>query len=185
MAAYIDNALLYEHMVQYIGKYREWEAAGSIGQRPRIDEHIGMCIYKIATRLATRYNFARYSYRDEMIGDGIENCVLYIHNFNPDKYKNPFAYFTQIIYFAFLRRITKEEVQTYVKHVNFHDTITQSMIDGDPDEVGEYHTVLYSELEADSKINDLIRKFERLKEDKKKPLKKGAIDMFIGDDDGS
>ena len=51
-----------------------------------------------------------------MIGDAIENCILYAHNFNPEKSKNPFSYFTQIIYFAFLRRIEKEKKQLYIKY---------------------------------------------------------------------
>ena len=70
---------------------------------------------KIATRLSHKPNFINYSFRDEMICDGIENCMQYIDNFNPEKSNNPFAYFTQIIYFAFLRRIDKEKKQPYIK----------------------------------------------------------------------
>ncbi len=51
-----------------------------------------------------------------MISDGIENCVQYIHNFNPEKSQNPFAYFTQIIHYAFLRRIQKEKKQLEIKN---------------------------------------------------------------------
>jgi hypothetical protein len=54
-------------------------------------------------------------FRDEMISDGIENCLQYIHNFDPEKSSNPFAYFTQVIYFAFLRRIAKEKKQLEIK----------------------------------------------------------------------
>ena len=54
-------------------------------------------------------------FRDDMISDGIENCVQYIHNFDPAKSKNPFAYFTQIIHYAFLRRIQKEKKQLDIK----------------------------------------------------------------------
>ena len=83
---------------------------------PQMSNYIGECIYKIATRLSTRPNFINYTYRDEMISDGIENCLQYVKNFNPEKSKNPFAYFTQIIYYAFLRRIQKEKKQTHVKN---------------------------------------------------------------------
>ena len=69
----------------------------------------------IAQRLATRPNFSGYMYKEEMISDGIENCLQYIHNFNPEKSQNPFAYFTQIIWYAFLRRISKEKKQMYIK----------------------------------------------------------------------
>ena len=64
---------------------------------------------KIANGLSYRPNFINYTYRQEMISDGIENCLQYIHNFDPEKSKNPFAYFTQIIYYAFIRRIQKEK----------------------------------------------------------------------------
>ena len=84
-------------------------------EKPRITEYIGECIYKIATRLSTKPNFINYSYRDEMICDGIENCLQYINNFNPEKSQNAFAYVTQIIYFAFLRRIHKEKKQAAIK----------------------------------------------------------------------
>ena len=82
---------------------------------PRVSEYIGECIYKIATRLSTKPNFINYSYRDEMICDGIENCLQYINNFNPEKSQNAFAYITQIIYYAFLRRIQKEKKQSAIK----------------------------------------------------------------------
>ena len=82
---------------------------------PPIPEYIGECFYKIATHLSYRPNFINYTYREEMIGDGIENCVQYIHNFDPNKSNNPFAYFTQIIYYAFLRRIQKEKKQLEIK----------------------------------------------------------------------
>ena len=84
-------------------------------QKPRVSEYIGECIYKIATRLSTKPNFINYSYRDEMICDGIENCLQYIENFNEEKSQNAFAYVTQIIYFAFLRRIHKEKKQAAIK----------------------------------------------------------------------
>ncbi len=84
-------------------------------EKPRVSEYIGECIYKIATRLSTKPNFINYSYRDEMICDGIENTLQYINNFNGEKSQNAFAYVTQIIYFAFLRRIHKEKKQAAIK----------------------------------------------------------------------
>ena len=82
---------------------------------PPVTNYIGECFLKIATHLSYRPNFINYTYRDEMISDGIENCLQYVKNFNPEKSSNPFAYFTQIIYYAFLRRIQKEKKQTHVK----------------------------------------------------------------------
>ena len=82
---------------------KRWEG------KPPITNYLGECFLKIATHLSYKPNFVNYMFRDDMISDGIENCVQYIHNFDPEKSKNPFAYFTQIIHYAFLRRIQKGE----------------------------------------------------------------------------
>ena len=111
---YVDNKRLYAEMVEYLNAVKESEESGD--DKPRIPEYIGECLLKISTRLSTKPNFINYTYRDEMISDGIENCVNYIGNFNPEKSTNPFAYFTQIIYYAFLRRIQREKKQLYIKH---------------------------------------------------------------------
>ena len=95
-------------------------------ERPRVPNYIGECIMKIAQHLSYKPNFINYTYKDEMISDGIENCLLYIDNFNPEKSSNPFAYFTQIIYYAFIRRIQKEKKQTYVKYKSLEN---QELID--------------------------------------------------------
>ena len=83
--------------------------------KPRISNYLGECFLKIATHLSYKPNFVNYMFRDDMISDGIENCVQYIHNFDPEKSRNPFAYFTQIIHYAFLRRIQKEKKQLDIK----------------------------------------------------------------------
>jgi hypothetical protein len=83
--------------------------------RPRIPHYIGECFLKIATHLSYKPNFVNYTFREDMISDGVENCVQYIDNFDPEKSQNPFAYFTQIIYYAFLRRIQKEKKQFEIK----------------------------------------------------------------------
>ena len=92
----------------------EAEEAGE--EKPPVTNYIGECFLKIANGLSYRPNFINYTYRSEMVSDGIENCLQYIHNFDPDKSNNPFAYFTQIIYYAFLRRIQKEKKQAHVKN---------------------------------------------------------------------
>lgn len=83
--------------------------------KPQITNYLGECFLKIATHLSYKPNFVNYMFRDDMISDGIENCIQYIHNFDPEKSKNPFAYFTQIIHYAFLRRIQKEKKQLEIK----------------------------------------------------------------------
>ena len=84
--------------------------------KPSVPDYIGECFLKIANHLSYRPNFINYTYRDDMISDGIENCLQYLDNFNPRKSTNPFAYFTQIIYYAFVRRIQKEKKQVTIKH---------------------------------------------------------------------
>ena len=84
--------------------------------KPIISRYIGECFLKIATHLSYKPNFVNYMFREDMVSDGIENCVQYINNFNPTKSTNPFAYFTQIVYFAFLRRIAKEKKQLEIKN---------------------------------------------------------------------
>jgi len=84
--------------------------------KPQITNYLGECFLKIATHLSFKPNFVNYMFKDDMICDGIENCVQYIHNFDPAKSQNPFAYFTQIIHYAFLRRIQKEKKQLEIKN---------------------------------------------------------------------
>ena len=107
---YVDNKKFLQAMIDW----REtWPDEENI---PPVTNYIGECFLKIATHLSYRPNFINYTYRDEMISDGIENCLQYVKNFNPEKSKNPFAYFTQIIYYAFLRRIAKEKKQSHIKN---------------------------------------------------------------------
>jgi len=99
-------------------KYREDVEIAKIkgNPKPQIPRYIGECFLKIANHLSFKPNFVNYMFKDDMICDGIENCVQYIHNFNPEKSQNPFAYFTQIIHYAFLRRIQKEKKQLEIKN---------------------------------------------------------------------
>ena len=110
---YVNNKEFLEAIVAYKGRVRRAEESGS--DRPRVPNYIGSCFLKIATHLSYKPNFVNYMFREDMICDGIENCLQYIDNFNPEKSSNPFAYFTQIIYYAFLRRIQKEKRQLEIK----------------------------------------------------------------------
>jgi hypothetical protein len=111
---YVDNAEFYDALCEW--KARVVEADESGEDRPPVTDYIGTCFVKMAEGLARKACFANYDFRDEMIGDAIENAVLYAHNFSPTKSRNPFAYFTQMMYYAFLRRIQKEKKQMYVKY---------------------------------------------------------------------
>ena len=111
---YVDNAEFYEALCKW--KSEVVEADEKEEERPPVTDYIGKCFMKIAEGLARKSCFINYEYKEEMVGDAIENCILYAHNFDPDKSKNPFAYFTQMIYYAFLRRIQKEKKQMFVKY---------------------------------------------------------------------
>ena len=111
---YIDNKEFHQAMIEWKELCKEAEEAGE--EKPPVTNYIGECFLKIANGLSYRPNFINYTYRSVMVSDGIENCLQYIHNFDPDKSKNPFAYFTQIIYYAFLRRIQKEKKQQHIKN---------------------------------------------------------------------
>ena len=111
---YVNNKELLEALIVYRGKVAH--AKENDLPKPRITNYLGECFLKIATHLSYKPNFVNYMFRDDMISDGIENCVQYIHNFDPEKSRNPFAYFTQIIHYAFLRRIQKEKKELDIKN---------------------------------------------------------------------
>ena len=112
--------------------------------KPQIPRYIGECFLKIANHLSYKPNFVNYMFKDDMICDGIENCVRYIHNFNPEKSKNPFAYFTQIIYYAFLRRIQQEKKQLEIKNKILEKTNFDEVFDSndlDSTNYSEYNSI--------------------------------------------
>lgn len=111
---YIDNKKFYQEMLDWKKQVKEARETGD--PLPPVTEYIGHCFLEIAENLSKKPNFMNYAFKDEMIGDGIENCLMYCENFDPDKSNNPFSYFTQIIYFAFIRRIQKEKKQNYIKY---------------------------------------------------------------------
>ncbi len=111
---YVNNKEFLHAMIEWRERVDEAENSGKTP--PQVTNYIGECFLKIANHLSYKPNFINYTYREEMICDGIENCLQYIKNFNPEKSNNPFAYFTQIIYYAFLRRINKEKKQSHVKN---------------------------------------------------------------------
>jgi len=110
---YVNNKEFLYAIVAYKQDIRDAEAAGN--PKPVIPRYLGECFMKIARHLSYKPNFVNYMFKEDMISDGIENCVQYINNFNPEKSSNPFAYFTQIIHYAFLRRIQKEKKQLEIR----------------------------------------------------------------------
>ncbi|BCU98036.1 MAG: hypothetical protein CM15mV20_1210 [uncultured marine virus] len=138
---YVNNKEFLEALINYRAKCQRAEEAGEA--RPVIPRYIGECFLKIANHLSYKPNFVNYMFREDMISDGIENCVQYIKNFNPEKSSNPFAYFTQIIHYAFLRRIQKEKRQMdirgkLIERSGFEEVMTG---DGDLSNSSDYNSI--------------------------------------------
>ncbi len=181
---YVDNEKLYLAMKDFIEKYNKAVAEGT--QLPQPSNYIGKSVTDIAEGWARSPKFNRYTFKQEMIEDGIENVFKYIHNFDPVKYSNPHAYFSQIIYFAFLRRIKLEQKDQYIKAKLLIDS---SIFNG------------FSELSHDDMVHindvypmindpDFIERYQKLKnifepdDDKAKedkPKKKKGIEAFLED----
>lgn len=119
---YVNKDDLLSALIQYKKQCKESEDSGEA--LPRVPDYIGMCIYQISNRIASRPNFSGYSFKEDMIQDGIENCLLYIRNFDAEKSSNPFGYFSRIIWYAFLRKIQKEKKQMYVRFKSSQELIS-------------------------------------------------------------
>ena len=179
---YVDN----EKFLVVMSDYREehLQAKDNDTELPIIPDYAGECFLKIAERLSHRPNFINYAFREEMVSDGIENCVMYASNFNPEKSKNPFAYFTQIIYFAFLRRIEKEKKQLYIKYKTMDEF---SMLEDHSDmgdmDAGEKASITSgaSTMTVDKRktIYDFIHAFEEKKRKKKKVKTEPKKDTIV------
>lgn len=168
---YVNNELFLKEMVAYRRALRKAKLEGN--PKPRLPEYVGECFMKIAEKRSHEFNFLSYTFRDEMILDAIENCVQYAHNFNPRKSKNPFAYFSQIVYYAFIRRIQREKKHLYVK---YKSTELNGVLDNyDQMESEDGMTRQYEQYDN---ISEFIKNFENAKERKKAKLKKG-LEKFI------
>jgi hypothetical protein len=169
---YVNNADFMAALTQY--KELSKQAKEGKLPSPPIPNYIGECFMKIAEGLSHKPNFINYSYRDEMISDGIENCLMYFDNFDPNKSNNPFAYFTQIIYYAFLRRIQKEKKQTYVKY-----KATEQMGILDEFEMLELEDGGMRHFQLYDNIAEFIETYEEAKKNKKVVKKPKGLESFV------
>ena len=168
---YVNNAEFLEGMKAYKKRCRDAKKAGK--PPPPVDNYLGSCFLKIANHLSYRPNFINYTFRDDMISDGIENCLQYLDNFNPAKSKNPFAYFTQIIFYAFVRRIQKEKKQVTIKHKLIMDNNLDDMVLQPGDQGGDYTNQFKEFLQKN------IRVEETPKKEKKPRKKKTTVSKFF------
>jgi len=174
---YVNNADFLKALIQYKKECRKAKRDGTI--KPKIPNYVGKCLMLIAENLSHKPNFISYSFRDEMIADGVENCIMYFDNFDPKKSKNPFAYFTQIIYFAFLRRIHKEKKQLYVKYKSTEQIgVLDEYEQFELEETGG----ATKQFEMYDNISEFIQNYEQSKLNKKKKTKK-SLELLIDDEE--
>lgn len=181
-AHYVDNKKLFTEMVKYLNVLNEAkEKTSNKKEWPRVPPYIGEAIFLIASKLSTRPNFIAYSFRDEMISDGVENCLMYLHNFNPDKTNNPFAYFTQIIYYAFIRRIQKEQKQQAIKHkALINSSILNELANMPEGDKALFNTMINPEFIQ--KSSEMVEKFEKTKVGSRAKQKPKGVEKFIEPD---
>lgn len=163
---YINNPDMYDALVAYKELIKTKPDA-------QISNYLGECFMKINEKLATKGNFSGYTYKDQMIADGIENCLIAVLSFNPEKGFNPFAYFTQISWFAFLRRIEKEQKETYIKHKNMQHVVL----------FGEYNNQYIGDDLLDSDLsNKVIKDYEDRMERKKNKKPANTVISTVDND---
>jgi len=175
---YVNNKEFLAAMVEYTKNVNK--AKRKKEPKPPVTDYIGSCFLKIANHLSYRPNFINYTFRDDMISDGIENCLQYLDNFNPKKSNNPFAYFTQIIYYAFIRRIQKEKKQVTIKN----RLITESNYDDmtlQPGEDREFKNQFTEFLKKNMSVDEQQKIADDLAKKKKKRKKKikSSLDYFM------
>jgi hypothetical protein len=169
---YINNKTLYTSMIEHRTKLKE--ALDNNKLKPQVSNYIGQSILLICNNLAKKPNFSGYTYKQEMISDGIIDCIAAVDNFDPNRTNNPFAYFTQIAWNAFIRRIHKEKKQTYIKHKNFENGFLMNELWTDSDNM---------HLKSNDYSDDLIRNFENKLTKIKKPSKLSGIEKFSESND--
>lgn len=171
---YIDNKKFYDALVEYRKKVDDAASKGL--QQPQVPNYIGDCFIKIATHLSYKSNFINYTFKDDMISDGIENCLTAVAKFDPSKSSNPFAYYTQIVYFAFIRRIQKEKKQQATKYkiienLDIDNIITQEHDSGEySNQFIDYLKKQLDQIDVDKRIVQMPKKNRLAEEDVKNPL---------------
>jgi hypothetical protein len=171
---YVNNQDFLDALIKY--KQDVATALNENMPEPPIPNYIGECFMKIAEGLSHRPNFINYPHREDMIGDGIENCIMYFRNFNPERSKNAFAYFTQIIWYAFLRKIGKEKKQLYIRY-----KATQQFGILDEFEMMEFDDGTTKQFEMYENLSEFIENYEDKQKEKKVKVKeeKKGIDFFV------
>jgi hypothetical protein len=183
---YVNNKQFSQSVVDYVTSVNE--AREKLEDEPIITEYIGTCFLKIAEGLSHKPNFVGYTYREEMVMDAVENCIKAIMNYDVKKatrtgLPNAFAYFTQITYYAFLRRIAKEKKQQEIKekYIDFAGADAFMDIGDHPDPSGIVDRVRYKSQQIRDRDNKVKEFGKELKQRKKRSKKKvvGGLEKFL------
>ena len=174
-AHYVNNKEFSQAVVDYVNSVNEARDKGE--EEPVITAYIGSCFMKISEGLSHKPNFYSYTYREEMVMDAVENCIKAIMNYNVEKatrsgLPNAFAYFTQISYYAFLRRIAKEKKQQDIKDRYIAHAGVEAFADFDNHSGSESIINNVRNKNTLKESSDVIRKkqIEKTKRDKTGPL---------------
>lgn len=145
MADYVDNKKLSKELGDWGRHVRSQIKAG--GKPDPITDYVAECIYLICNNMGYKHSFINYTYKEEMIGDAIENCVRYIKNFDNEKNNNAFGYISKIAYWAFVRRIKKENKRhidhlVYIRTTFAEDDIRNALDADNPNDIKGYSTYI-------------------------------------------
>jgi len=175
---YVNNAQFSQAVVDYVTKVNE--AKTNDLTIPIVPDYIAQCFLRIAEGLSHKSNFIRYTYREEMVMDAVENCLKAIHNYNLETATrtgkpNAFAYFTQITWYAFLRRIAKEKKQQDVKMKFLSKASIEEFVGSaeNQDEeslqaVSSYVDVLRERIDRVKETDNQIKEFAKVEKKKRK-----------------
>ena len=175
-AHYINNKEFSLAVVDYVSEKNEAEAKGKTV--PKVTDYIARCFIKIAEGLSHRPNFVRYTYREEMVMDAVENCLRAIGNYNLETATrtgkpNAFSYFTQICYFAFIRRITKEKKQQdikfrFIEKMGIEEFVEAGMDNEMAAETMAYVDTLKQRISQVRAVDNKIKKFAKAEKAREK-----------------
>ena len=189
---YVNNAQFSEAVVEYVKHAREVESQGL--EKPQINDYIASCFLKIAEGLSHKANFVRYTYREEMMMDAVENCLKAIDNYNLETATrtgkpNAFAYFTQISWYAFLRRIEREKKQQdikmrYLTESGIEDLISEESQNDDAfRQTQAFVDELRGRIDIVKESDKVVKEYEKGQRQKRKRKVDSDLSEFIGEDE--
>ena len=183
---YVNNREFSQKVVDYVETVRQAEAEGK--SLPVVTNYIANCFLKIAEGLSHKSNFIRYTYREEMVMDAVENCLKAITNYNIEAATrtgnpNAFAYFTQICYYAFLRRIAKEKKQQDIKFKWIEKASVDEFLQSGYDNADSGRYFVDQLRSRIDKVKDTDKQLKDFAKEEKAKIKKAkGIELFMGDE---